>query len=86
MNQFNETKKLFLTAIPYDVEKPLTVDQWLECPDEDKAAVIYLQFYEAITHFSKIGRNAHDDAPDALTGTIEFRKDAGRISAVGVFH
>lgn len=44
------------------------------------------KFYEAITHFSKIGKNAHDDAPDALTGTVEFRKDAGRISAVGVFH
>lgn len=47
---------------------------------------LWPKFYEAITHFSKIGRNAHDDAPDALTGTIEFRKDAGRISAVGVFH
>lgn len=44
------------------------------------------KFYEAITHFSKIGKNAHDDAPDALTGTVEFRKDAGRMSAVGVFH
>lgn len=44
------------------------------------------KFYEAITHFSKKGKNAHDDAPDALTGTVEFRKDAGRMSAVGVFH
>jgi len=47
---------------------------------------LWPKFYEAITHFSKIGKNAHDDAPDALTGTVEFRKDAGRISAVGVFH
>ena len=47
---------------------------------------LWPKFYEAITHFSKIGKNAHDDAPDALTGTVEFRKDSGRISAVGVFH
>lgn len=33
------------------------------------------QFWSAIVHFKKEGRNAHDDAPDALTGTVEKRTD-----------
>ena len=31
------------------------------------------EFYAAITNYMKVGGNKHDDAPDALTGTIEFR-------------
>ena len=46
---------------------------------------LWPQFHKAITGFSKIGKNAHDDAPDAVTGTIEMRKDTGRISPVGLF-
>ena len=33
------------------------------------------QFYTALTSFRKEGRNAHDDAPDAITGMIE-KKDS----------
>jgi predicted phage terminase large subunit-like protein len=32
------------------------------------------EFYRDITGYMKVGQNAHDDAPDALTGTIEERK------------
>lgn len=32
------------------------------------------QFYRDITQYKKEGRNAHDDAPDALTGTVERRR------------
>ena len=32
------------------------------------------EFYKSITGYLKAGKNAHDDAPDALTGTIEKRK------------
>ena len=31
------------------------------------------EFYQAVTGYRKEGRNAHDDAPDALTGLIEHR-------------
>lgn len=31
------------------------------------------EFYDAITSYQKEGRNAHDDAPDALTGLVEHR-------------
>jgi hypothetical protein len=34
-------------------------------------------FYVAVTHYMKAGKNAHDDAPDALTGTVEHRKRVG---------
>ncbi len=32
-------------------------------------------FWSAIVHYKKEGKNAHDDAPDALTGTVEKRTD-----------
>lgn len=43
------------------------------------------EFYAALTHYMKVGNNAHDDAPDALTGTIEFRPSERRTSAAGYF-
>lgn len=39
------------------------------------------QFYKDVTSFRKEGRNAHDDAPDVLTGMTEkFRSDASILS------
>ncbi len=35
-------------------------------------------FYNAVTSFRKKGRNAHDDAPDALTGMVEMRSPQQR--------
>lgn len=32
----------------------------------------YPAFYKAISHYQRKGKNAHDDAPDALTGFIEL--------------
>lgn len=34
---------------------------------------LYPSFYNQLRNYSKQGRNEHDDAPDALTGTIEIR-------------
>ena len=36
-------------------------------------------FYKALTKYSKIGHNEHDDAPDALTGTVENRSNQNNI-------
>jgi predicted phage terminase large subunit-like protein len=30
-------------------------------------------FYKSLTSYMKVGKNKHDDAPDALTGTVEYR-------------
>ena len=44
------------------------------------------EFAGALTGYLKMGTNAHDDAPDALTGTVEFRRKASSASAVaGLF-
>ena len=48
-NEFIETRKLFQTVFQYDRTKPLSFDQWLKIPDDQKSAVLYLQFYDQIT-------------------------------------
>jgi predicted phage terminase large subunit-like protein len=35
------------------------------------------EFYKSLTSYMKIGKNEHDDAEDALTGTVENRKKKG---------
>lgn len=48
-NEFLETKKLFQTIFNYDKTEPLTFDQWMRFPDDQKSAVLYLRFYDQIT-------------------------------------
>ena len=43
------------------------------------------QFSSSILNYKKTGQNLHDDAPDALTGTVEFRKKVQKTSIVGLF-
>lgn len=38
--------------------------------------LLFPQFHSAITGYRRVGRNDHDDAPDALTGTFERREQA----------
>lgn len=44
------------------------------------------EFHKAITNYMKVGKNDHDDAPDALTGTIEKRGKGGNKDLSGVFY
>jgi len=46
--------------------------------------LLWPQFFKAITQYKKEGGNAHDDAPDALTGTVEKRKQNAQHLA-GIF-
>lgn len=46
---------------------------------------LFPEFASAITSYMKIGKNAHDDAPDALTGTIEKRKNRAKSDVAGLF-
>lgn len=43
-------------------------------------------FYNAITNYMKVGKNEHDDAPDALTGTVEKRGKGGTKDVSGLFY
>lgn len=45
----------------------------------------FAEFHKAITGYLKAGKNAHDDAPDALTGTIEKRKKRGKVDVSYLF-
>ena len=47
--------------------------------------LLFPEFYQAITSYMKVGNNDHDDAPDALTGTVEKRKNAGTTDVAGLF-
>lgn len=42
---------------------------------------LFPDFYNAITNYLKVGNNKHDDAPDALTGTVEKRNSTDGMSA-----
>lgn len=46
-NAFNETKNLFMSYTNYT--GPLTFEEWLIKPEDQKAAILYVQFYEQIT-------------------------------------
>ena len=37
------------------------------------------EFYQALLHYQREGRNIHDDAPDALTGVVEKMEERARI-------
>ena len=43
------------------------------------------EFANAVSGYMKKGKNPHDDAPDALTGTVEWRKKRGKKDVAGYF-
>jgi predicted phage terminase large subunit-like protein len=43
-------------------------------------------FYKSLTSYMKVGKNEFDDAPDALTGTIEQRGKAESKDLSGIFY
>jgi predicted phage terminase large subunit-like protein len=47
---------------------------------------LWPEFYRHITTYMRVGTNAHDDAPDALTGTVEERKRDGVQDLSGYFN
>lgn len=47
--------------------------------------ILFPEFASAITGYMKVGKNPFDDAPDALTGTIEKRKKHAKSDVAGLF-
>lgn len=45
--QFNATNRMFREVLDI-TSTPLTYDQWMEYPEEDKAAVLFVNFFSAI--------------------------------------
>ena len=46
---------------------------------------LFPEFATAINGYLKVGKNKHDDAPDALTGTVEKRKKRVKQDVAGLF-
>jgi predicted phage terminase large subunit-like protein len=46
---------------------------------------LFPEFATAVNGYLKVGKNPHDDAPDALTGTIEKRKKRVKQDVAGLF-
>lgn len=46
---------------------------------------LWPEFHNAIVNYMKVGTNAHDDAPDCLTGTVEMRSRSNGGSASDYF-
>lgn len=46
---------------------------------------LFPEFANALNGYLKIGNNAHDDAPDCLTGTVEKRKKRNKQDVAGLF-
>lgn len=46
---------------------------------------LFPEFSKVILGYLKIGKNKHDDAPDALTGTVEKRKKRAKQDIAGLF-
>ena len=46
---------------------------------------LFPEFSSAICGYMKVGKNKHDDAPDALTGTVEKRKKRSKQDVAGLF-
>lgn len=46
-NAFAETRNLFMAYTHY--ERPLSFEEWVSAPQDSKAALLYVQYYEEIT-------------------------------------
>lgn len=47
MNQFYETRRIFAESVPSHV--PQSYESWISVPDEYKAAVLYVDFFDQVT-------------------------------------
>jgi predicted phage terminase large subunit-like protein len=46
---------------------------------------LFPEFASAISTYMKVGKNPHDDAPDALTGAVEKRKERTKQDVASLF-
>lgn len=69
-NQFYETRELFKNYTGYT--KPLTYDEWVSIPDDQKAAVLYVQFYEQITLAWQKTKSFYTLQEDAVSTVLQY--------------
>lgn len=69
-SQFYETKLRFRDFADY--ERPLTYEEWMEVPDECKAAVLYVQFYNEITLAWYKTKRSHVDTYEGVSEILLY--------------
>ena len=71
----NKTARIFAASASVQKLIKMPLD-WKKC---------FPKFARDLTGYLRVGTNAHDDAPDALTGSIECRQPPKRVSVAEMF-
>lgn len=80
--QFQQTKIRFREFANY--ERPLTYDEWMAAPDECKAAILYVQFYDQITLAWMKTKSVYTDINDGVSEILQYlNKNVEKIKADG---
>lgn len=68
--QFHQTKVMFREFSGYT--RPLTYDEWMKAPDECKAAILYVQFYDQITLAWMKTKSVYTDINDGVSEVLQY--------------
>lgn len=68
--QFYQTKVRFREFSNY--ERPLTYEEWMAAPDECKAAILYVQFYDQITLAWMKTKSVYTDINDGVSEILQY--------------
>lgn len=79
-SSFYATRDLFLSHTGYT--HPLSYDEWLATPDDHKAAVLYLQFFDQITLAWYKLRSVYSDEADGVSEVLQYiNKNVDKIKS-----
>lgn len=82
VSQFQQAKIRFREFAEY--EKPLTYEEWMKAPDECKAAILYVQFYDQITLAWNKLHSVYSDINDGVSEVLQYlNKNVEKIKADG---
>lgn len=80
MNAFAETRNLFIQYTSYI--KPLSVEEWSAAPQSQKAALLFVQFYDEITLAWHKAKSFYTDEEDGVSIVCQYlEKNIAKISA-----
>ncbi len=68
--QFLQTKMRFREFANY--ERPLSYEEWMSAPDECKAAILYVQFYDQITLAWMKTQRVYADINDGVSEVLQY--------------
>ena len=68
--QFHQTKVRFREFANY--QRPLSYEEWMDAPDECKAAILYVQFYDQITLAWMKTHSVYSDINDGVSEILQY--------------